>query len=439
MTQLTLPNEWLPRPHQLGVWNAMSNGIRRACLVWHRRAGKDSYSLNYLVTQAMTNKGVYWHMLPSNTQARKVMWLGIDYYGRRIIDQAIPPAIRKRTNDHEMMIELINGSIIMFVGSDNFDSLVGSNPKGIVFSEYSIANPQAWDFMRPILRENNGFAIFIYTSRGRNHGYRLYNQTKDNPEWYTELLTVDDTFREDGTPIITQADIEEERISGMSEEMIAQEYYCSWDGGMEGAFFAKEVMEINNNRFGSYPHDPTQPCLSTWDLGIRDSMAIGIFQRHPQTGHPILVDAIEDRNKGMNQYIKYLKESPFNFNYHFAPHDIEHRDLLTGKTRLELAEEYGMAFDVTPKLPLDEGIDILRNFLKVLHVNDTPATRHVLDMLGGYRREYDPKMGMFKDKPVHDFTSHSTDMMRYAAINWDADLLAGRFAVNRPKMKRVLS
>ncbi len=166
--------------------------------------------------------GVYWHMLPLNTQARKVVWDAIDREGRRVIDQVFPLPLRKSVNSTEMKIELWNGSIWQCVGSDNYNALVGSNPVGVVFSEYSLADPASWDFIRPILAENGGWALFIYTPRGKNHGYTLYN-TALAAGWFVQKLTVDDT------KAVPLGVIEEERRAGMSESMIQQEFYCSFE------------------------------------------------------------------------------------------------------------------------------------------------------------------------------------------------------------------
>jgi len=166
--------------------------------------------------------GVYWHMLPLNTQARKVVWDAIDKQGRRVIDQVFPLPLRKSVNSTEMKIELWNGSIWQCVGSDNYNALVGSNPVGVVFSEYSLADPASWDFIRPILAENGGWALFIYTPRGKNHGYTLYN-TALAAGWFVQKLTVDDT------KAVPLGVIEEERRAGMSESMIQQEFYCSFE------------------------------------------------------------------------------------------------------------------------------------------------------------------------------------------------------------------
>ena len=202
----------------------MDSGGKRAVAVWHRRAGKDSTALNYTACEAIEKPGVYWHMLPTQRQARKVVWDGIDRKGRRVANQVFPREIVKKKRADEMQIELINGSIWQLCGSDNYDSLVGANPVGVVFSEWSLCNPAAWDFIRPILSENGGWAIFIYTPRGKNHGYKMAEMARKNPDWFYSRLTVEDTARDDGSPVITSEAIQAERDAGMYEEMIQQEF-----------------------------------------------------------------------------------------------------------------------------------------------------------------------------------------------------------------------
>ena len=150
-----IPHDWRPRAYQMKLWEYLINGGKRAVAVWHRRAGKDSLSINWTAFAATQRKGIYWHMLPTQAQARKVVWDGIDKAGRKIVDQAFPKELVARKSEQDMKIELRNGSIWQCVGSDYYDNLVGANPVGVVFSEYSIANPAAWDFIRPILAENN--------------------------------------------------------------------------------------------------------------------------------------------------------------------------------------------------------------------------------------------------------------------------------------------
>ncbi len=171
------------RPYQRAFWRAMERGARRAALVWPRRAGKDTCSLAWTCWYALQHVGQYWHLFPEQTQARKAIWHGVNRDGQRIIDVAFPPEIRASTNESEMRIELVNGSQWMLGGSDRYDALVGTNPRGVVFSEFAIANPRAYDFIRPILAENDGWALFPYTPRGRNHGYDYLKSSAltDNP------------------------------------------------------------------------------------------------------------------------------------------------------------------------------------------------------------------------------------------------------------------
>ena len=217
---LTLPHDWKARPHQRNFFRYMERGGKRYVGVWHRRAGKDTAAVNWAAMAAIQRVGTYWHMLPTLRQARLAIWDGLGKDGRRLIDQAFPEPLRSAIRNDEMKIQLVNGSIWQLCGSDNYNSLVGSNPIGVVFSEWSLTDPRAWDFVRPILAENGGWAIFIYTPRGRNHGYTQLEIARSNPSWMHEVLTVDDTG------LLTGADINEERKSGMSEDLIQQEYYC---------------------------------------------------------------------------------------------------------------------------------------------------------------------------------------------------------------------
>ncbi len=136
--RVVLPNNWTPKPHQLGLLRYLEGGGKRAVAVWHRRAGKDTTVLNWTAIAAMQRVGTYWHMLPTLRQARLVVWDGINGDGQKILDQVWPEELRSKIRNDEMKIELANGSVWQLVGSDNYDSLVGSNPVGVVFSELSL-------------------------------------------------------------------------------------------------------------------------------------------------------------------------------------------------------------------------------------------------------------------------------------------------------------
>lgn len=220
--EIKIPHKFVPRDYQLPLFEAMDNGIKRAILVWHRRAGKDKACWNYTIKRAFERVGTYFYFLPEYSQAKKVIWDNIDNDGFRMVEH-IPEHLIKATNKQELKIELINGSVIQLIGADNFSkSGVGTNPIGVVLSEYSINNPEVWGFIRPILAVNGGWAIFNFTPRGQNHAFQLLEMAKNNPDWFTQVLTVEDTG------ILTRADMEKERLEGMSQAMIDQEFYCKF-------------------------------------------------------------------------------------------------------------------------------------------------------------------------------------------------------------------
>ena len=431
MGNITLPNQWSARHYQEDLFKHMMIGgldNKRALEVWHRRAGKDSTCLNFAAIASQMRVGTIWHMLPTQKQGRKVIWDGIDKGGRRMIDQAFPPEMRASVNNTEMQIKFLNGSVYQVVGSDNYESLVGSNPVGIIFSEYSIADPKAWDFIRPILAENEGWAVFIYTARGKNHGYKLYNLAKESASkpgsrWHVSLLTVDDTFRdtERTQPVVKPEAVQEERELGMAEEKIQQEFYCSWDSGMEGAFYTKEMSQAYaDGRIGHFPHDPMKTVQTWWDIGFADATSV-IFTQTGLDGAPVIIDYLEERNKGLEWWIKTLMSLPYvyaSFPAHHGPHDIDNHDWSTGKTRKEFAAALGLMFDTVPKIPVPDGIDAVRAMLKIVKINERTCGR-LIDCLASYRRDWDERNQIFRDQPVHDWASHGADSARYLAVGWD--------------------
>lgn len=433
--QISLPHNWVARPYQGPLMNYMFQGgleRKRAACVWHRRAGKDSTCLNLAAVAAHVKVGTIWHLLPTQKQGRKVIWDGIDKFGRRMIDQAFPKEIRTSINESDMKIKLKNGSIYQVVGSDNYDSLVGTNPTGVIMSEYSIADPAAWDYIRPILAENDGWAMFIYTPRGKNHGKQLFDMAQRHDKWFSSLLTVDDTFDSDGRHIILPEHIEEEREAGMSEEKIQQEFYCSWDSGMEGAFFTNELnMARDQGRIGHFPHDPGKLCQTWWDIGYRDQTSIIITQRG-EDGKPVIIDHIVERNKPLDFYVRALRETGYNFEEHWGPHDFENKDWVTGKTRREMAANLGINVDIVDNIPVADGIDAARALIRTCRIDENKCQR-LIDGLYAYRREWDEKAKKFRDKPLHDWASDIADSYRYLAVGWRDVPVGSTVAGNRVK------
>lgn len=440
MSRIVLPHEWQPRGYQLPFLRRMSpfvtGGGGRAVLVWHRRSGKDATALNFAACAAHRRIGVYWHMLPTATQARKAVWDGIDGQGRKVLDQVFPRPLRKATNVTEMKIELKCGSIWQLAGSDNYNSLVGANPVGVVFSEYSLADPAAWDYVRPILAENGGWAVFIFTPRGRNHGHALLDMARKNPNWFAEVLTVDDTRRDDGSPVISASAIDEDRGAGMADEVIRQEYWCSFDAGLVGAYYGKAMETARGQgRIGRVPWEPALPVETWWDLGVGDSTAIWFAQR---VGREVrLIDYLEASGEGLPYYAKALQAKPYVYGRHIAPHDIEVRELGTGVSRRETALKLGIRFEIAPAQSLEDGIEATRALIPRCWFDEDTCARGV-EALCQYRREWNDKTRDFKPSPLHDWTSHGADAFRYGAVSREKNNSLGTRQLAAPHAFPVL-
>jgi hypothetical protein len=413
--KINLPHNWKARPYQEPLFNAIiKQNVKRAVCVWHRRAGKDSCSINLIAVLAHMQShfpvGTWWHCLPSFQQGRRVVWEGIDREGRRIIDQAFPSEIVESRNETNMQIKLKNGSVYQVVGSDNFDALVGTNPIGIIFSEYSLANPRAWDYVRPILAENGGIAIFIYTPRGKNHGYSLYNMAKSNPEWFCDRLTVEDT------QAIPMSIVEEERKAGMEEALVQQEFYVDFSAAIVGSYYGDLIQKLHENKsiedFDFTPND-----INThWDLGISDSTAIW-FWKVGTDGEPEIVDCYQAHGLPISHYVKVIESKGYGYVRHWLPHDAQARSLATGMSIMEQLRDQGVPVAISPRLSLQDGIQAVRSVLvNPIKIHKTNCKQGV-DALEAYHREYDEDTKTFKDKPVHDWSSHYSDAFRYMSLS----------------------
>ena len=406
---ITLPYHFKPRDYQWPILDALdTKGFKRAVAVWHRRSGKDKTFLNYMFTKMYERVGAYYYFFPTYRQGRKVIWQGMDRDGYRFIDH-FPKALRAHVHDLDMRIEAKNGSTFQVVGTDNIDAVVGSNPVGCVYSEWSLQNPTAWDFIRPILAENNGWAIFNYTPRGKNHGWTLLEMARENPDfWYSEVLTVEDTHAVDpGT--LAQERKEIIRKDG-TDALYQQEYMCNFDVPIQGAYYGPQMMVAEEEkRIGNVPYDKAALVHTAWDLGIDDSTSIWFFQIIGQEIH--FIDYYESSGEGLEFYIKQLQDKGYTYGDHYAPHDIAVRELGTGKSRLETAKGLGIHFEVGKMLPIEDGIDAVRTVLNRCWFDKVKCAKGI-SALVSYHKEWDEENQVFKKKPEHDWSSHGADAFR---------------------------
>jgi phage terminase large subunit len=371
--------------------------------------------LNQTVKMMLNRVGTYWHMLPTHRQGRKVVWQAMDKQGRKVIDQVFPsPLRRKEPNNTEMTIELKNGSIFQVVGSDNFDSLVGTNPVHVTFSEWAISKPSAWSYIRPILAENEGSAAFIYTPRRTLHSKEMAAIARTNPDWFFAKQTIEDT---QAYPLSV---IQEERDSGMPEELVRQEYYCDEDAANAGSYYGDLIDKLRIEGLidnFSYLHSDV---YTTWDIGFTDSTAIW-FWRFRSDQSVDVIDCYEAHGLPVNHYIELLNSKPYTYVKHLLPHDAGDGRFKFA-TGLSIREQIMGALpnvEVLPKLSIESGIQAARVLLSPsaktrIHSRNCKPGIAALEF---YQREYDEDTRTFAQKPNHDWSSHYADAFRYLAIS----------------------
>lgn len=396
------------------LWSYLEGGGKRALEVAHRRWGKDDVALNWTAVSAMQKPATYWHMLPEASQARKAIWDAVNpHTGVRRIDQAFPLSIRAATREHEMFIRFKNGATWQVVGSDNFNSLVGSPPYGIVYSEWALADPESWQILEPIIIENGGWALFITTPRGNNHAARMYNGMKDNPLWHAEKVSAEET------DVFTPEQLAEVKrnLITLNGEAIGtaiyeQEYLVSFEGAIPGQVYAAEIREAEKaGRITAVPYDPTKPVHTFWDLGWADHTSIWLAQI---VGFQLrIIDFVQGNQKPLNHYLQELQGKGYVYGTDWLPHDARAKQLGTGRSVEELMKEAGRTVQIVPQLSLTDGINAFRTAFSNMWW-DAEKCEPGLDALKAYR--FDVKEGQLSKTPLHDWASHPADAGRYMAV-----------------------
>jgi phage terminase large subunit len=408
---------YTPRGYQLPFLRTMAGGCKRAALVWHRRAGKDITVWNWLITAALQRVGVYYYFGPTYAQVKKFLWDGLTNEGRPFLSY-LPSDLVGARNETEMQMVLVNGSIIQLIGTENIDRVRGTNPLGVVFSEYSVGSPAAWPVIEPALLANNGWAVFVFTPKGKNHAYDLWQAAQAAPQrWHASLLTVNDTADEDGRPIVSADQIAQIRAEGLiDEETIQQEYFCSFAGSLRGAYYARQLDDAQaQNRITEVPHNPARPVITGWDLGIGDATAIWFVQPMPGGAYRV-IDYLEAQGEALPFYAAEIRRRRYIYQVHLLPHDAGQRGIESGRTRADVLRGLGVRpIRVLEKLPVDDGIQAVRALLPMCQI-DAAACAGGLDSLRQYRKEWDEAMQEFKRTPRHDKWSHGADAFRTLAM-----------------------
>ena len=395
------------RPYQKTPREKFLEGLRRQMLVWHRRAGKDIDSLDFAAEQAEQKVGTYWHLMPTAVQAKRALWNGIDAKtGERFIDRAFPPQNRVSTRAQDMQIELANGSMWQLAGSDRYNSLVGSDCIGVTFSEWALCDPRAWDYVRPIIRANNGWVRFITTYRSRNHAYRMAQRLKNNPDWFVDIRTVEDTTDVDGNRLLTDEDINSERDEGMAEALIQQEYYCNPVAALPGAIYGKALEKLlEANRAGSYGYDSSLPVFASWSLEYADQYTVSFLQHRGNETRVIgsksfQFEALPDCLQLASEYFpwKYISR-------HVVPNN-------TPSELIETFENHNQVVELAPAL--DNYYSVTRERLATTYIDNAPRAwedeqnnnENLVDALNGYRFTEARAGQSFTNTPVNSWEKH---------------------------------
>lgn len=409
MPKITIPYNYTPRDYQLPFLRAMDNGVRNAIQVWHRRTGKDKTDLNFTIKEMMKRVGNYFYVYPTYAQGKKAMWDNIGKDGFPFLGHFPKEILAGPPNQTEMKIKVKNGSQFQIIGSDSIDTVMGTNPAGIVYSEFSLQDPSAADYMSPILLENGGWQVYNFTPRGKNHAYDLYENVKNNPKWFTQILTVDDTGG-----IITEEMLQSERDRGVSEEHIRQEYYCDFNGPMEGAVYGAEMRAIQSEgRVCRVPYDPALLVDTWWDIGVGDATAIWFTQTSFTDVR--VIDYQEDNGKSMDHYARFIKSKPYAYGSHNGPHDMNQRQKNTAKTLADYAKNLGLNFNVCKRESVETGVNAVRMFLRKCVFDE--KCRKGIDGLNAYKYQWDAKKEMYSTKPYHNWASNPADAFRTLAMN----------------------
>lgn len=420
--RLPLPAaKWEPRPHQTALYMALTKeGYRRADVVAHRRWGKDEVALHWAAIAAMHREGNYWHLLPEAAQGRKAIWEAINpHTGRRRIEEAFPSEIRAKRNNDEMKLWLSSGSSWQVAGSDNYDSLVGSSPAGVVFSEWSLARPEAWAYIRPILAENDGWALFLWTPRGRNHATRSFeSRAARTTEWFTERASAEKT------EVFTKEQLDRERAELIAElgseaegqARFASEYLVAFDSPAPGAYYASLIGEAERaGRVTRVPYDPALTVETAWDLGIDDYTAIWFFQ---QVGREVrAIDYYETAGEGLPAIVREaIAGKAYVYGAHHLPHDVMARELATGRSRFETLGTLGMGrIEVGAAMNPEDRVNAGRLTIPITWF-DAERCALGLQRLRDYRKRWNKQSRSYSG-PLHDGASHGADAFGLFAAN----------------------
>lgn len=399
----TIVIPYKPREPQLQIHRAVDEH-RFVVGVAHRRMGKTVAALNQLIKSSLENNQNaprYAYIAPTYSQAKRVAWDYLTHFVRPLNADA---------NIAELRVDFL-GRRIQLYGSDNPDSLRGQYFDGVVLDEIGDQNPKIWnEIIRPALADRKGWCLFIGTPKGNNHFKELFDRASKEASWGALQ------FKASETNLIDVNELSDARKE-MGDDKYNQEFECSFNAAVEGSYYGKLINDLEEQgRMCEITRDDLCQTYVAWDLGMGDSTALWVAQNAGQETR--LLDYVENHGQGLDWYVNWLKENNWHTAEQLLPHDVEVRELGTGKSRLEVLREAGLSVKVLPRLSVDDGIQAVRRLLPRCWFN-MPKVKQGLDCVRNYRREYDEKRNVFYDKPLHDWASHGSDAFRYLALGME--------------------
>jgi hypothetical protein len=379
---------------------------RYAIIVAHRRFGKTVAAINDLIRDALTipRKNVrVAYIAPYYRQAKAIAWDYLLEYTKDIEGSV--------ANASELRVDFQNGARIRLFGADNYDAMRGLYFDAVVLDEPADFPANAWPaVIRPSLSDRKGRATFIGTPKGKNEFWDIWHEAQDDPNWYAEM------FRASETSILDQEELDEARQT-MGDDRYDQEFECSFEAAIQGAYYAKEMKAAGEDgRICAVPYDRVASVVTAWDLGIGDSTAIWFGQF---VGREVrIIDYYENSGVGLDHYAKVLLDKDYQYEQHILPHDVQVKELGTGKSRLETLDALGIRnIEIAPKLAVEDGIQAARSMIPRCWFDESKCGRGI-EALRQYRRDYDERLKTWRGRPLHDWTSHGADAFRYLAVGY---------------------
>lgn len=379
-------------------------------MVAHRRAGKTVACVADLVLSALvTSKqdARYAYIAPQFNQAKDIAWL----YVKRLTHDI--PGVTY--NEAELRANLPNGAQVRLYGADNPDRLRGMYLDGAILDEHADMKPRVWgEVVRPMLADRKGWAAFIGTPKGHNEFYRVWKDAQSD-DWFRLMLKGSESG------LIGPEELDAMRKS-MTDDQYEQEVECSFEAAIAGAFYGKELSILEREgRFREVKHNPELPVHTAWDLGYRDDTAIWWYQ--VQYGEVHFLEHHASSGNGIDYYADLVKSKPYKYGKHNLPHDAKAKTLAAmGKSIEEqLASHFGWNnIRIVPDLSVQDGIQAARLMLKRCYFD--LGCEEGLECLKQYQREWDEDKKCFREVPRHDWTSHTADAFRMAAVAWREDV-----------------